>query len=141
MEKLEFSIDINAPKEKVWDVLWNDATYPQWTAVFCEGSRAESDWKEGSKVLFLDGTDKGMFSKIKTLEENRSMVFEHLGEFSNGVEKPQDWGGATESYFLSEKDGVTELEVELFGTEEHKDYFKDIFPKALDKVKELAEKA
>jgi len=140
MEKLEFSIDINAPKEKVWDVLWNDATYPQWTAVFSEGSRAESDWKEGSKVLFLDGKGDGMFSKIKTLEKNRSMIFEHLGEIYNGVEKPQDWGGATESYFLNETDGVTELEVELFGTEEHKDYFKDIFPKALDKVKELAEK-
>ncbi len=33
------------------------------------------------------------------------------------------------------------VEVELFDTEEHKDYFKDIFPKALDKVKELAEQA
>jgi uncharacterized protein YndB with AHSA1/START domain len=140
MEKLAFSIDINAPKEKVWDVLWNDVTYPQWTAVFSAGSRAESDWKEGSKVLFLDEKGDGMFSKIKTLEENRSMVFEHLGEISNGVEKPQDWGGATESYFLNEKDSVTELKVELFGSEDHKDYFKKIFPKALDIVKELSEK-
>lgn len=141
MEKLAFNIEINAPKQKVWDVLWNDSTYPQWTAVFSEGSRAESDWKEGSKVLFLDGKGDGMFSTIKTLEENRSMVFEHLGEISKGVEKPQDWGGATESYFLNEKDGVTELKVELYGVDEHKDYFKDIFPKALDKVKELSEQS
>lgn len=141
MEKLAFSIDINAPAQKVWDVLWNDVTYPQWTAVFSEGSHAESDWKEGSKVLFWDGKGNGMFSKIKTLEENRSMVFEHLGEISNGVEKPQEWGGATESYFLSEKDGTTALAVELFGSEDHKDYFKDIFPKALNIVKALSEKA
>jgi hypothetical protein len=27
MEKINFSIDINAPKEKVWNVLWNDESY------------------------------------------------------------------------------------------------------------------
>lgn len=145
MEKLDFSIDINAPKEKVWDVLWNDATYPQWTAVFTEGSRAESDWKEGSQILFSDGKGNGLVSKIETLEENNKMVFKHLGEMSKGIQKPSDeqsmeWEGATESYFLNENDGVTELEVELFGTEEHKGYFESMFPKALEVVKQLAEK-
>jgi len=49
---LHIEIDINATKEKVWDILWNDATYTQWTSIFCEGSHAVSDWKEGSKILF-----------------------------------------------------------------------------------------
>ncbi|WP_428665619.1 SRPBCC domain-containing protein [Runella sp.] len=146
MERLEFNIDINASKQKVWNVLWNDTTYPQWTAVFTEGSRAESDWKEGSKVLFLDGKGDGLVSKIETLDENNTMVFKHLGEMSKGVEKPSDaksmeWEGATESYFLKEADGVTSLEVELFGTEEHKTYFESMFPKALDVVKQLAEQS
>lgn len=48
MTTLEFKIEINAPKEKVWDILWNDATYKQWTSVFCEGNYVVSDWKEGS---------------------------------------------------------------------------------------------
>ncbi len=139
MEKLEFNIDINAPAQKVWSVLWNDDTYPQWTAVFTEGSRAESDWKEGSKILFLDAEGNGMFSKIKTLDENSQMIFEHLGEVSKGVEKAQEWGGATESYFLSEQNGKTALTVELTGAGDHKDYFKNIFPKALESVKNLAE--
>lgn len=80
MEKLDFSIDINAPKEKVWNVLWNDATYPQWTAVFTEGSHAESDWKEGSQILFLDGKGDGLVSKIETLEKT-------IKWFSNTWEK------------------------------------------------------
>ena len=50
MEKNEFKILIDAPPEKVWNVLWNDASYPQWTSAFAEGSKVETDWKEGSKV-------------------------------------------------------------------------------------------
>jgi len=43
METIEFKIEINAPKQKVWEVLWNDATYRKWTNVFCEGTYALSD--------------------------------------------------------------------------------------------------
>ena len=53
MKKLQFSIEINAPKEKVWDTLWQDENYRKWTSVFIEGSFAESDWKEGGKIHFL----------------------------------------------------------------------------------------
>ncbi len=60
METKEFKISINAPKEKVWDVLWNDPFYRAWTSVFAEGSHAETDWKKGSKVLFLDNKGRGM---------------------------------------------------------------------------------
>ena len=60
MEKINFSLDINAPKEKVWKVLWDADTYTKWTGVFAEGSQAVTDWEEGSKVLFTDGTLKGL---------------------------------------------------------------------------------
>ena len=54
MEKMIFTQQINAPKEKVWNILWEDASYRKWTTPFCEGSYAVNDnWKEGSKVLFL----------------------------------------------------------------------------------------
>ena len=39
----KFEVTINATPEKVWDVLWNDLTYTQWTSVFCHGSYAVSD--------------------------------------------------------------------------------------------------
>ena len=62
VKKIQFSIDINAPKEKVWHVLWNDAIYRKWTSVFSEGSKAVSDWKEGSKIHFLNENNYGMYS-------------------------------------------------------------------------------
>ena len=36
MKKLEFSIEINASKEKVWEALWKAENYAEWTKVFCE---------------------------------------------------------------------------------------------------------
>ncbi len=144
MEKLNFSIDINAPKEKVWETLWDDATYPKWTGVFCEGSHAKTDWQEGSKVLFLDNKGSGMVSKIETKKPNEFMSFKHLGEVKDNVEdtsseKVKGWAGALESYTLKESGAVTTLSVDMDIVEEFKDYFLKTFPGGLEKVKELSE--
>jgi hypothetical protein len=144
MEKINFSTTINAPKEKVWKVLWDDATYRKWTSVFSASSYAETDWKEGSKVLFLDGQGSGMVSKIEVNKPNEFMSFKHLGIVKDGVEDTDSdavkgWGGAFENYTLNEVNGVTELLVELDVNEEHKEMFMGMFPKALEKVKILSE--
>lgn len=145
MKKLTFSIQINTPKERIWNILWTDETYRAWTSVFHEGSRAESDWKEGSKILFVGGdSGDGMVSKIARLIPNEYMSFQHLGEIKNGVEDYDSpavkaWAGHHENYTLQEKGGGTELYVELDADDSFADYFQDKFPKALEKVKELAE--
>ncbi|MFT3911669.1 MAG: SRPBCC domain-containing protein [Ferruginibacter sp.] len=136
---LKFQANINAPKEKVWEILWNDDTYRKWTAAFTEGSHAESDWKEGSKILFLDGKGRGMFSMIEKKIVNEQIIFKHLGEVKDGVEEAKEWGGARERYFLSEKNGTTELSVEMDSTGDMDTYFNDTFPKALAIVKEISE--
>jgi uncharacterized protein YndB with AHSA1/START domain len=147
MKKLNFSTQINASREKVWNILWTDATYRAWTSVFHEGSQAQSDWKEGSKILFVGSDGKnGMVSKIARLIPNEYMSFQHLGELKDGVEdfeiaKTQGWGDAFENYTLTAAGGEeTELTVELDAENSFADYFQDKFPKALAKVKELAEK-
>ena len=81
MQKKEYKISINAPREKVWKTLWDDATYRKWTAVFSEGSNAQSpdtDWKKGSKILFVDAKGEGMVSRIADVRKNEYMSFEHL---------------------------------------------------------------
>lgn len=144
MEKVHFSTTINAPKEKVWRVLWDDNTYRKWTKVFSEGSHAVTDWKEGSKVLFLDGQGSGMVSRIETNKPNEFMSFKHLGIVKEGKEDTESedvkgWAGAFENYTLNEVGGKTELLVELDMSEEHKEMFTVIFPKALEQVKILSE--
>ncbi len=50
-----------------------------------------------------------------------------------------DWGESLENYTLTEKDGKTDLLIDMDITEEWLDYFEKTWPKALDKVKEIAE--
>ncbi len=80
MQKINFSTSINASKEKVWKTLWDDSSYRKWTSVFSESSHAVTDWKEGSKVLFLDGKGSGMVSKIEINRPNEHMSFKYMGE-------------------------------------------------------------
>ena len=139
MDQLKFHIDIQAPRERVWQVLWSDDSYRKWTSAFSPGSWAESDWKEGSKIRFLGDEHNGMFSIIEKLIKADTMIFKHLGEVKDGVESETNWAGARESYYLSEKGDQTSLDVELDSVGEYKDYFNEAFPRALQLVKELAE--
>lgn len=144
MKKISFSVTINAPKEKVWKILWDDKTYRQWTSVFSEGSYAVSDWNEGDRVHFLSGTGDGMFSEIAKKTDNEIMSFRHLGVVKDGKEQPstpetETWIGATETYTLSEDDKGTSLVAELQIIDQHAEYFEKTFPLALDAVKNLAE--
>jgi uncharacterized protein YndB with AHSA1/START domain len=146
MKRIDFTTHINASPEKVWGVLWNDATYRQWTSAFSEGSYAVSDWKEGSGIQFLGPNGDGMFSKIDTLKPNEFMSFTHLGVMKEGVQQPEDettqsWSGSKEMYTLKSSGDGTDLKVELDSTDEFADYFTNTFPNALEKVKTLAESA
>lgn len=144
MEKIRFTTIINAPREKVWSILWTDETYRAWTSVFSEGSHAVTDWQKGSKVLFMDGKGSGMVSRIDDLVPNEFMSFQHLGEVRDRVEdttseRVQQWAGGRENYTLNAVGNTTELIAELDMVAEFKDYFMNTFPLALQKVKELSE--
>ncbi|MCB2377600.1 SRPBCC domain-containing protein [Hymenobacter sp. BT635] len=144
MKKACFSTMINAPKEKVWQVLWDEQTYGTWTAAFGENSRAISDWQEGSKILFVAGNGGGMHSVIDKKTAPDFISFKHLGEVKNGQELPPDektrsWAGALENYTLTQIGNTTELAVEMDISEDQHAYFAERFLQALEKVKELAE--
>ena len=144
MEQFTFKTAINASRERVWDILFGKTTYPIWAAIFSEGSDAETDWKKGSRALFLDQSGKGMVSKIEESIPHSYLSIIHLGMYDNGVEdldseEVKKWTGATENYTLTDKNGETELTIDMSITAEFKDYFEEAWPKALAKIKELAE--
>lgn len=145
MKHLKYSIEIDAPKEKVWDVLWNTKTYNQWTAFFSPGSSFETDWKVGGDTRFIDADSKdGMISTIKELKENELVNFEHLGMIKDGiVDKDSDevkqWSGITERYELIDNNGKTQLNVDTKTSDDYVDFMNQGFEKGLNKTKELSE--
>lgn len=145
MKQLNFSIQIKAPKDKVWSTLLDDKTYRQWTSIFSEGSYVVGNWQQGSKILFLDGKGSGISSEVAKHIPNEYISIQHLGAIANGIEdfnseETKKWSGALENYAVMEKNGTTTLDIEIDVTDDFEAYFQTTWPKALEKVKELAEK-
>lgn len=150
MQKLHFSIVINAPAAKVWSTMLDDKTYRIWTEEFSPGSYYKGDWNKGSKILFLgpgENGDSGMVSRIKENRKHEHISIEHLGMMLNGKEDTSSeevkaWVGALENYTFKEKNGSTELLIDLTGNfaDEFATMFEGMWPAALQKLKELSEK-
>lgn len=153
MEKQHFSIVIDAPKQKVWEVMLGEETYSLWTDVFMPGSYFEGDWSEGSKMLFLAPDESGKISgSVFRIKENRPYEFvsmENIGMVQDGKEditskEATVYAGALENYTLKEMDSKTEVMVDLSPVrdipDDYNEMYHDMWHNALQKLKELVEK-
>ena len=123
----------------------DDETYRQWTTVFAEDSYFECDWKVGSTMRFLTPEKDGMVGVIAENREYEYLSIEHRGHVLKGVDDTESdevkaWTPAYENYTLIEVDEGTELAVDIDIPSSYQAYFEGVWPKALEAVKELAEK-
>lgn len=149
MQKLHFSIIINVPKEKVWHAMLDKESYLEWTKAFGEGASFKGNWEKGSKMLFVGldpetGQEGGMVSRIADNKPYEFISIEHIGIVNNGVEdttseEARKWTPAFENYTLIEKDGATELLVDMDSADEMAEEFRRQWPAALQRLKEIAE--
>lgn len=149
-EKLHFETMINAPVAKVWEMMLGAETYKQWTAAFDPSSYYEGSWEKGSQIKFLGDGGSGMLSEIVENVPAKFISIRHLGEIRNGVEDTtseavQKWLPAFENYTFEERDGGTwlQIDLEVMSSEESKkmmEMFKDMWPNALLKLKEICER-
>ncbi|MEC3879069.1 SRPBCC family protein [Parapedobacter sp. 10938] len=150
MKTLQFTKEIEATAQKVWDVLWNPGTYSKWTSAFNaddpEGGSMQTDWQVGGKTLFLSGSGNGMVATIKSIDEPYELVFEHLGEMIDGgedamSERVKAWAGSLEEYYLTEWNGVTTLRtsVQIPEGDDGEEIMDRGFTEGLEEVKRLAE--
>ena len=148
MEKLSYSVTINAPVQDVWSTMLNDATYREWTSVFHSGSYYEGDWSQGSEIRFLgpddDGSLGGMIATVEENKPNELISLRYTGQVVGGEddttsEAAKAFMGAHEIYACSSANGRTTVNVELDSADEFVAMFDDAWPPALAKLKEIAE--
>lgn len=151
MEKLKYTVSINAPVNKVYDLMLgisNKVSYEQWTALFNPTSTYEGSWNKGSKMLFLGIDEKGekggMVSEIADNIPNQFVSIRHYGLLQANVEitegpEVEKWANGFENYTFEEENGTTTVTVDLDTTEDFLDYMNEHYPKALDKLKGMCE--
>lgn len=86
-----------------------------------------------------------MFSRIRENRLHEFVSIEHLGFIKDGVidttsDEVKQWVPAFENYTFQEKDGGTEVLVDIDLPDAYKAMFEDLWPKALLALKELSEK-
>jgi uncharacterized protein YndB with AHSA1/START domain len=149
MEKLHFRVEVSAPAEQVYAAMLDDATYREWTGEIWPGSRYEGNWQPGSTIRFLgsdaDGPVSGMVAKVLVNRPNDFVSLEYVGLVVDGLddstsETAQGVVGMHESYRFGEARGVTTLNVDVEVANEYGAMMSDEWPKALAKLKEVAER-
>ncbi len=140
MKEMQFQVEINATRQRVWDTLWQDETFRQWAGIIDPGTHMVGELKEGSEIQFISGNGYGVTSLVEKLTANEFLLLRHHADTqeSGKQERADEWTGGRESYSLSEKDGITTLTTVFDVPPEQEEYFKTNYPKALEKVKELA---
>jgi dihydrofolate reductase/uncharacterized protein YndB with AHSA1/START domain len=143
MKEIQFSIEINASKENVWATLWEDTTFRDWANAIDEGTYMKGEMKEGNEIQFISSVNGyGVTSLIEKLNPNTFVLFRHEADTKeNGQqEREKEWMGGTESYSLTENNGATTLIAKMDIPLELEEIFNIRFPKALERIKILAEK-
>ncbi|WP_309382899.1 hypothetical protein [Cerasicoccus frondis] len=145
MKEAQYSVTIHAPRAAVWEIMFAEESYRDWTSPFCEGSYYVGSWEAGAEIRFMSPSGDGMFSRIAECRPHEFVSIEHLGLISNGVvdtetEKVKQWAPTNENYtFTEESVGVTTLLVEMGIMREYEAFFDEAWPKALARLKELCE--
>ncbi len=144
MKNLEFIIDISATKEKVWSVLWEDKSFRDWASIIDKGTFLKGEMQEGNTIQFINSINGyGVTSLITKLVTNEIAEFKHNSDTKDfgEVERDSEWTGGTERYELSENNGITTLKLVSTVPTSQVEMTEERYPKALGRIKALAETA
>jgi uncharacterized protein YndB with AHSA1/START domain len=145
VKRIQFVVDIHAPRAVVWQHITSIESYKLWTAAFCEGSYFEGSWETGKTIRFLSPEGSGMVAEIAESRAPEFISIRHLGFVANFIDDTTSdavkaWAPGYENYTLEDNGGGgTKMVVDTDITEEHVDMMNQAWPKALTRLKELCE--
>jgi hypothetical protein len=101
------------------------------------------DWKEGTKVDFVDTGKGGTRAILEVVDEPNRVLAKHIAVLSKDrepqTEGMENWIGTTEEYLLVENNGETELKIIMFYHPDYEKMLDEGWDKSLKLLKELCE--
>ena len=143
MVELNYTIKINATKRKIWAVLWEDQTFREWANLIDEGTYMKGELKEGGEVEFISSVNGyGVTSFVERLIPEEFVSLKHLADTQEygSDHREKEWTGGSESYRLSEVEGLTELTLIMDVPDDLENYFSTVYPSVLSSIKALSER-
>lgn len=146
-QKMQFSVRIQAPRQRVWERMLAPDSYRAWTRPFMEGSYYEGPWEPGGRLRFLTpGGGEGMVAEVAAHRPGEYVSLRQIGQIRNGVEdldsaEVRAWAPAYENYrFVDFADG-TEVQVEMDVLPAYETFMRETWPRALAELKALCERS
>ncbi|EDK72512.1 Activator of Hsp90 ATPase 1 family protein [candidate division TM7 genomosp. GTL1] len=133
------SIQINAPREKVWRAITDPATVAQWFF----GTSVESDWEAGRPIVFRgewQGQSYEDTGTIKKIEPGKLLQYTHLSSRTGQTDMPENY--EIVNFQLSGDGGQTTLTVheENLPSAEAREKSIGLWRMALENLKKTVEK-
>ena len=135
---LKTTITINAPAAQVWQALIN----PEIVKQYFFGTNVESAWKKGSPVIWSGEWEGKAYQDRGTVLDitpGEYLKYSYWSSMSGTEDKPENYQNV--SYTLTEKDGVTTLEIgqENIKDEAAKEHSEQNWQHIFGKMKEMVE--
>jgi uncharacterized protein YndB with AHSA1/START domain len=135
---LNLEVTINASISKTWDAITN----PEIVKQYFFGTELKTTWEIGSPIVFSgEWEDKPYEDKgiILNYQFEKLIEYNYWSNFSGTEDKPENY--ANISYHLTEKEGVTLLEItqDGFKNQEAIDHSKGNWIAIMDEMKKIVE--
>jgi uncharacterized protein YndB with AHSA1/START domain len=127
---------IEAPASDVWAAL----TTPETIKEYFFGSNVETDWREGSPIVWrgeYEGKHYEDRGEICEVEQEKLLSFTHWSDMSGKPDRPENY--ATVTYDLKEKNGRTKVKVTQTTSKGHEEETKKNWNMVLDGLKKTVE--
>jgi uncharacterized protein YndB with AHSA1/START domain len=136
---IQKSISISTSPEKVWQLLVNPKLISEWASAFSEGTYVESDFHDGSSVVWKtkDG-ERGAVGKVTERKDEKMLEISYYDELNPDFNSPP--GAYKETFTLSNAKENTILSIKAGPlADEHFKAHEPLWINALDKLKAFAE--
>ena len=144
MKTLKHSINISASPEEIWNAIFSPDCFKKWGAEFGPDPNFSGTWEEGTEMHFYDSDHNGMVALVEKCDLHKTLVLRYVACLAGGkkdvaaIEK-MDWKDHLEKYLIEEKENGCTLQIESDTGDEFVEAFTAAWPRALNRIKDMAE--